>query len=276
MGFFSHTTSEHIQKLTTDDIEEIEDAIAHMIPEMTATLIPPLIIMGVMFMTDWSLALTVMMGIFVAFYIMKHGIKKSQNSTGHFLATKAKMGRLSTELLSMLPMVKILNQSDTALKQVHRSTAEYTQGVQQWIADTGIYTKWFHIVASSHIVFLLPMLIVQYYVGWVSLQTAVLFVMLSAYMNTIALKYYNVTHRFAHQFYIFNRINMFLAQPEIPYKTTTAIAIEKYDIQIENVCFSYDDTPVLQHINLKIPQGTSLALVGKSGAGKIDSCPIVA
>ena len=41
------------------------------------------------------------------------------------------------------------------------------------------------------------------------------------------------------------------------------------DVEFQDVCFSYGNgKEILHHINLKIPQGTSLAIVGETGAGK--------
>lgn len=39
-------------------------------------------------------------------------------------------------------------------------------------------------------------------------------------------------------------------------------------IDFENVGFHYDDRPILQNINLHIPQGSFVAITGVSGAGK--------
>ena len=69
------------------------------------------------------------------------------------------------------------------------------------------------------------------------------------------------------------RINEILtAQPEI---TDADVASELRnvqtvagDIQFRHLNFSYNGTPVLQDINLDIPAGTSLAIVGPTGSGK--------
>ncbi len=42
----------------------------------------------------------------------------------------------------------------------------------------------------------------------------------------------------------------------------------KQSIEFRNVSFYYDDTPILQNINLTIEKGKTIALVGSSGAGK--------
>ena len=50
------------------------------------------------------------------------------------------------------------------------------------------------------------------------------------------------------------------------------------DIRFEDVSFSYaddPDTPILDHLNLDIPAGQSVALVGPSGGGKTTICNLI-
>ena len=44
--------------------------------------------------------------------------------------------------------------------------------------------------------------------------------------------------------------------------------MEATPIELEDVCFSYGRVPVLEHIDLLVPQGAFLGLVGPNGGGK--------
>ncbi len=71
------------------------------------------------------------------------------------------------------------------------------------------------------------------------------------------------------------RINELLTeQPEIrdteaalAWKSASPAAISG-EIEFRNLNFAYNGTPVLRDINLRIPQGSSLAIVGPTGSGK--------
>ncbi|WP_211837427.1 ATP-binding cassette domain-containing protein, partial [Porphyromonas levii] len=51
----------------------------------------------------------------------------------------------------------------------------------------------------------------------------------------------------------------------------TSFALDNLDIKVENLSFKYDiysPTPILDHLNLTIPNGKVTAIVGASGSGK--------
>src|SRR5437763_1374161 len=69
------------------------------------------------------------------------------------------------------------------------------------------------------------------------------------------------------------RINEILvAQPEITDADAApdlrSVTTLNGDLEFRNLNFSYNGTPVLHDINLRIPAGTSLAVVGPTGSGK--------
>ena len=66
------------------------------------------------------------------------------------------------------------------------------------------------------------------------------------------------------------RINeIFVAQPDITdAQANPTLRAVRGDIEFRNLNFAYNGTPVLRDVNLTVPAGTSLAIVGPTGAGK--------
>jgi len=53
------------------------------------------------------------------------------------------------------------------------------------------------------------------------------------------------------------------------------IKLKNHDIELKNVCFSYDDREVISDMNIKIPEKTTTAIVGPSGSGKTTICSLI-
>ena len=74
------------------------------------------------------------------------------------------------------------------------------------------------------------------------------------------------------------RINDFLeVDPTIKNYSDDEFSV-KGDIEFKDVSFTYSDTNInaLQHINFKIPQGKTLAILGKTGSGKSTIAALIA
>ena len=52
--------------------------------------------------------------------------------------------------------------------------------------------------------------------------------------------------------------------------------VEKVEIEMKNVSFSYDDSELFKNLSLKIPEGKTTAFVGFSGSGKTTLCNLMA
>ena len=60
-------------------------------------------------------------------------------------------------------------------------------------------------------------------------------------------------------------------------RTDKALAPGRFDIELKDVSFSYGGgRKVIDHVSLKIPQGTTCAVVGPSGSGKTTLCSLIA
>lgn len=66
------------------------------------------------------------------------------------------------------------------------------------------------------------------------------------------------------------RVEDLLAEPEKIIEIANPVELKQFEdsIELRNVSFGYNNKPVLKNINLVIPKGKTVALVGSSGSGK--------
>ena len=61
MGFFTQKASGEIKKVMSEDVERIELFVAHHLPDITSSVVFPLIIIGFLFYADWRLAIAALL-----------------------------------------------------------------------------------------------------------------------------------------------------------------------------------------------------------------------
>lgn len=123
------------------------------------------------------------------------------------------------------------------------------------------------VVVLSAILYFGGMLVVKYNVmqGGDLLAYIAMFAFIINPAKTLSTSFFNIQRGSS----ALNRIEEFLKTPEIIEDKGTAQLDFNHQIEFKNVSFNYTDgTPVLKNINLIIPKGKTVAIVGSSGAGK--------
>lgn len=267
LGFFADHNPHELKTLVVDDVEAIEDGVAHLIPEVTAAFTAPAIVLAAMFWMDWRMALASILGLVAAFYLMAKSVVKTTETTSNFYASKEKMGAQILEVVQNLPMVKILSQGDATLSRVTDSFVEFRKIIEEWVASNASGPSWFMLLSSSALLFVLPFGLLLIYLHMLDLSTLVFFLLFSIGLNNLTVSIYSFTHRIARQASIHTKMEQFYNADDLKlYDVVNPSG--KHDISFNNVHFSYEQTEVLSGISFDMRQGSSLALVGPSGAGK--------
>ena len=71
LGKVMNISSGKLKNIIVDQVDSMETTLAHIIPEMTANIIGPILLLIYMFILDWRLALVSLIPLVIGMFCMK-------------------------------------------------------------------------------------------------------------------------------------------------------------------------------------------------------------
>lgn len=267
LGLFSSLSPVELRRLLVDDVEKIEDGIAHLIPELTAAFVGPVVLLLVMLIADWRLGLAAALPTIAGFFIMSRIMKKGVEPTNEFNAAQAGIAATMGEVVNAIPVIKTFNQGDAALARADRAVDRFRAVVDSFIEWSVVPSSWFFLLATSNVILVTPLSLWLMERGEVDLPAVVFFHLGAMSLALLLSGMFGVTSRTRHQEGVVARWLALQGQPELSVRTEGPEP-DGADVQFDRVTFAYDDMAVIRDLSLNVPAGSSLALVGPSGSGK--------
>lgn len=273
LGFFDTQNTGKMRKIIYDDSSNTHTFVAHILPDVAGSIVSPIGVIILLFVVDCQLGLATLIPIFCALGIMSYMMNPQNNQfQRHYLDAQEKMGAEAVEYVRRIPVVKVFQQTVFSFKSFYNSIISYRDLVIQctlvWHNPMSLY-----IIAINAFAFVLvPIGIIMIGHGGQTktiISDMFLYVLIAPIISTNVMKIMYLSQ------------NLFLANESIErLEKLTDISplsnngktegIKSFDIRFKNVSFRYDtsDSDVLKNINLNIPQGKTVAIVGASGSGK--------
>tara|TARA_B100001109_G_scaffold255713_1_gene260285 strand:- start:4325 stop:6145 length:1821 start_codon:yes stop_codon:yes gene_type:complete len=272
LSFYSEEKKGDIISRITGDVQEIEWSIMNSLEMVFRD--PIAIVLSLVFMITMNAELTLFAFILLPISGLIIGqIGKSLKRTSAKL--QVRMGELLSnveETLTGLRIIKAFNAEEASNQKF--------QGINEIYRNTMLRMFRKRDLASPLSEFLgaLVMVILVWYGGKMAIDPEVdfsgpeflayigLFFQLLSPAKSLSTAYYNIQKGAAST----ERIDKVLeAENKIQDKVNaSSVADFKHAITYENLSFAYKDAKVLKNINLEIPKGKTVALVGQSGGGK--------
>ncbi|MEQ1962617.1 ABC transporter ATP-binding protein [Xenorhabdus khoisanae] len=277
LGFFMLTDSTEIKKMMLDDVEQLEDGIAHIIPEMSATLFGPLIALSVMLAIDWRLALAAFAPTFGACLLFIYIQMKVQTTTQRFYAAQNRIASTMGEVINAIPVVKTYSGGKVALQRAEDAFTALTRVIDVWVEKVQVKSSRFFVLSSANLLFVLPLAVWLFNRQEITLFEFTFFILAAMAFGNIASSMFSVMTRLQQQEALITRYRWLMNQPELAPCTQSQTPAD-HSITLHNVSFAYQDEQdnVLNNISFSIPAGNSLALVGASGSGKSTVASLIA
>ncbi|NLG55245.1 MAG: ABC transporter ATP-binding protein [Rhodococcus sp.] len=267
-----------MKKILHDDVEQLEEALGHGIPDLAAAIAVPITTTVLLFVVDWRLGLVALASLILLIVLSAVGMAIVFKSHE---AAAAQQVRLNSAIMGYLRGIAVIrgfvrpdsgyNQARDVILEAEQLDVARVAGKTSWLVTamsvaTGLATA-----------MLLPVAGHGYVSGWVSLADLTLFLVISQAYLTPVISLVGVVATIIARIQLSSKaITELLDEPSLPSAANPGTR-DGAVVELRDVTFAYGDGhPVLSEVNLTIEEGTHLALVGPTGAGKSTLAKLIA
>lgn len=257
-----------LKKVVQDDVEHLELGLSHAIPDIASSIAVPVATLGVMLWIDWrmglaALAIVVCIVVCIAWAVGRSTDLAPRESE---IATA-----LNVSVVSFVRGIRVIRgfvRPSHAFVDVDRAVAD-SEAIENLKTSRGrVGAVSATAFASVSVLFLLPLGLYLVHIGSLDVAELVFFLLvgvgfaqplMSLALSAAVLQYQIEAGM--------KNIAAILEEEDLP-RPENPISPDGSRLELVDVRFAYGDNIVLDGVDLTIEPGTSVALVGGSGAGK--------
>ena len=294
MGTIEEKSSGKWSQFVVETVDKMEKPIAHVIPEVLANVIIPIVIVVIIFILNWKIALanlvTLPLGMLFSMLMMKDYEAKSKR----YIEASKKMNAAAVEYIQGIKVIKAFNKSASSYDKFQKAVEDNRDSMLDWYLSVCFAMTAAMEVLPSTLLVVLPVGLYLFMTGGITLPVLIMCVLLSYASYKPLLKAMAYMDTMANVRVVFGEIQSVLDLPEL-VRQDTAPAPHGYDVRFENVVFGYggalcetagttakdsaagnavngaavkDSTKVFDGLNFTAKEGELTAIVGSSGSGK--------
>lgn len=256
-------------------IDSIETTLAHIVPEFTANLLVPIVILIYIFTIDWRMGLASMVTIPIGlscYILMMAGSAKFYQHTVD--ATKA-LNDTAVEYINGIQVIKVFGKTKSSYDRFVHDAYEASKSYIDWMAASIFPFTFAMVIMPSTMVSVLPIGGLLVKAGSLSAQDFITIIILSVGVITPIITMMSYSDDLRKMGTIFGEVRAILDAAEMGRPENSA-EISGLDLNLKDVHFAYKDKEVLHGIDMQIPTGSYVALVGPSGSGKSTIARLIA
>ena len=273
LGFFDTQNTGRMRKIIDEDSSQTHTFVAHILPDVAGSVVAPIGIIILLLAVDWQLGIAAMVPIVCAFGIMGYMMNPKNNDFQRmYLDAQEKMSAEAVEYVRGIPVVKVFQQTVFSFKRFHDSIINYRDLVIRytllWRTPMSAYT----IAINAFAFLLVPTGIILIGHGGetaIIVSDMVLYVLIAPIIAANVMKAMHLSQNLFLANEAVDRLEKLTATPPLPESSEPEKAAA-FNVSLRNVSFRYEaaERDAVSHIDLDIPQGKTVALVGASGSGK--------
>ena len=268
MGDVEKKSSGQWSQFMVETLDKMEKPIAHVIPEVIANIIIPIVLIVIIFVLDWRIGianlLTIPLGLLFSMLMMRGYEAKSKR---YQEASKA-MNTTMVEYVNGIKVIKAFNKSASSFGKFKETVNENKKAMLDWYLSVCFSMTATMETIPATMIFVLPASIYFFMNGSIEIGTLVICVLLSYASYKPLIKAMSHLETITNIKTILEEINKVMNLSDLKRGERTK-NIYSYDVEFRNVTFAYDESKnVLNGISFKANENELTAIVGGSGGGK--------
>lgn len=269
--FFDLNPSGKIRKIIDDNAAQTHQVVAHMIPDSSQAIITPVLVLVLGFIVSIRVGITLLALTIIGCLILG-AMMGEQKFMKIYQEALSKLSAETVEYVRGMQVVKIFRANVESFKSFYKAIKDYSK----YAYDYSLSCKKPYVLYQWLFFGLIAILIIPIVYFMTSLGSAkmillelimILFLSGVLFVSFMRMMWYSL--------YI-SQGNYAVDTLEALYKEMQKDKLEhgnlnnfkNYNIEFDNVSFSYNDKAVIENLSFSLQEGKSYALVGSSGSGK--------
>ena len=276
LGTVQGMPSGALKNIICERTDSMEPTLAHVVPEFTANLCAPIMLFIYILTIDWRIALLSLATLPVAVIAMVWMFKDSSIKFQKTQDTTKELNDTAVEYIGGIEVIKAFGKVQSSYQRFADAAQKNSNSFIDWMYDCIVPFSLGMVITPATLLAVLPIGAIFTMHGSLSLPDFIMTVILSCGLITPLITVMSYNDDVTKATSIFKEISNILELPELERPGTSVSLPENHGITLQNVHFGYGDKEILHGIDLNIPDGSVLALVGPSGSGKSTIARLIA
>ena len=276
LGTVQGMPSGALKNIICERTDSMEPTLAHVVPEFTANLCAPIMLFIYILTIDWRIALLSLATLPVAGIAMVWMLKDSSVRFQRTQDTTKDLNDTAVEYIGGIEVIKVFGKVESSYQRFADAARKNSNSFIDWMYDCIIPFSLGMVIAPATLLAVLPIGAIFTMHGSLSLPDFIMTVILSCGLITPLITVMSYNDDVTKATSIFREISNILELPELERPEESMALPKNHGITLQNVHFGYGDKEILHGIDLNIPDGSVIALVGPSGSGKSTIARLIA